>query len=114
MFLHWSVSLALLLLPFVIYRIVISPQWKVRFSDSYLQIHDFWARQWARIYALRSFIVAAAGMVIAAAPDLLVQISSLDLSWLPQPWGSTVGTAVAILLFVFRLLAVTPHEQPPE
>lgn len=114
MFLPWYVSLALLLVPILIYRFVISPQWKTRFADSYTNIHDFWARQWARIYALRSFVVATAGIVIAALPDLLVQISSLDLSWLPQPWGSTVGTAVAILLFVIRLMAVTPHERPPE
>lgn len=114
MFLHWSISLALLILPLLIYRFVISPQWETSFAESYTRVRGFWARQWARIYALRSFVVAAGGMIIAAAPDLLVHVSSLDLSFLPQPWGTNVGTAVAILLFIFRLLAVTPHEQPPK
>lgn len=114
MFLHWSVSLALLILPFIIYRLVISPQWKTSFAESYEHIPGFWDRQLARLWALRSFITASVGMWAAALPDILVQVSALDLSFLPQPWGANIGTAVAVLLLVFRLLAVTPHEQPPK
>lgn len=114
MFLPWYVSALLMILPFIIYRFVISPQWKTSFAESYENIPEFWPRQKARLWALRSFIAASASMWLAAAPDLIVQVSSLDLSFLPQPWGANIGTACGVLLFIFRLMAVTPHEQPPK
>jgi hypothetical protein len=47
----WSVAILLALV--LIYRFIISPRLRVRFSETYTEIDGFWARLWTRIYAFR-------------------------------------------------------------
>lgn len=96
----WS---ALILLALVlIYLFIISPRWKVSYSESYAYVHDFWARQWARIYTFRTPIVAALGPVLAALPDLIVLIPTLDLSWLPAPWPAWAMGASSFATIIMK------------
>lgn len=93
-------SLLLLVAPIALYVLVIRPRLDARLTDIYSHLDSFWARVWARTYAFRTFWIATFGAVLTALPDLLVQISSLDLSSLPQPWPMyvSIGTTVAITL----------------
>lgn len=93
-------SLFLLAAPFALYWFVIRPRLRMKFTDLYADIDSFWGRVWARTYAFRTFWIATLGAVLAALPDLLVQVSSADFSSLPQPWPMyvSIGTTVSIAL----------------
>jgi len=104
-------SLLLLIIPVLVYRFIISPRLRKRYSEIYVHIESFWARQWARVYAFRTFVISAMGTVLAAAPDLLVAITPLDFSTiLPQPWGLYVGTGVAIAVALMKAFETKPGE----
>ena len=108
----WSVLIVVALV--LIYRFIISPRWKVRYADSYAYVHDFWARQWARIYAFRTPIVAALGPLLTALPDLLALIPNVDLSFLPSPWAGWANGAAAFGVIILKAYETTPREEPPK
>lgn len=113
MFLNPIWSLLLLAAPFVLYWFIIRPRLKARFTETYAYLDGFWERVWARTYAFRSFIVATLGAVATALPDLLVMVSGLDLSFLPQPWPMYTSIATSVALTMIRAFATTANERPP-
>ena len=101
MFAHPIWSLLLLAAPVALYWFVIRPRLRARFTELYADIDSFWGRVWARTYAFRTFWIATFGVVLAAAPDILVAIAPLDFSQvMPQPWPMyvSIGTTTAIAL----------------
>jgi len=108
-----AASIAVLIAVVALYWLVIRPRLKANLTDLYAHLDSFWARVWARIWAVRSYSIATLGAIIAAAPDLLVRVSSMDFSFLPQPWGANVATCVAVALTLVRAFSTTPKEQPP-
>lgn len=106
----WSVLL--LLAPVALYWFVIRPRLRARFTELYAGIDSFWGRLAARLYAFRTFMIASAGAVLVALPDILVTIAPLDFSTiLPQPWGLYVGTAVAVIVAIMKAFETRPGEQ---
>lgn len=104
-------SLLLLTLPIALYFGVIRPRLKVGLTAVYADIDGFWARVWARIYAFRTFWIATTGIVVTAAPDILVTITPLDFSpWLPQPWPAYTGPACTATLALMKAFETKPHE----
>lgn len=108
-----AASLAVLLAIVALYWFVIRPRLKVAFTDLYAHIDSFWERWWLRLWSVRSYVIGVLGALAAALPDILVHVSSLDFSFLPQPWGANVGTAVGITLLIMRAFSTTPRDQPP-
>jgi len=104
-------SLLLLAAPVVVYVFIIRPRLQVRFTDLYSHVDSFWARLLARTYAFRSFVVASGGAVLVALPDLLVQVSYLDFSFLPQPWPMYVSIATTLALALIRAFDTKPGEE---
>lgn len=104
----WSVLL--LAAPIAVYWFIIRPRLEARFTELYAHLDSFWARVWARTYAFRSFFVATAGAILVALPDLLVQISSMDFSFLPQPWPMYVSIATTMALALIRAFDTKPGE----
>lgn len=112
MFLHWFWSLVLLASPVALYWFVIRPRLQARFTDLYADIDSFWARAWEYTYRFRTFWLGTFGAVMAALPDLLVQIAPLDFSSiLPQPWGGWVAGIVFILTVVMKAFETKPKEE---
>lgn len=107
----WSVAVLVALA--LVYRFIISPRLRVRFAETYTHIDGFWARLWARIYAFRTPIVAAIGPVLAALPDILVLIPTLDLSFLPQPWAAYTIGASNFAVIIMKAFETTPRTAPP-
>lgn len=109
MFAHWIWSLLLIAAPIALYWSVIRPRLKARFTDLYDRIDSLPSRLWAYTYAFRTFWIAAFGVVITAAPDLLVIISPLDFSpWLPQPWPAYTGPATTAAITVMKAFETKP------
>lgn len=112
MFLNPIWSILLLLVPVAVYWLVIRPRLKARFTEIYAGLDSFWARVWARLYAFRTFWIAVAGAVVAAAPDILVALAPLDFSEiLPRPWGLWVGTFVAVAIPLMKAFETKPKEE---
>lgn len=107
-----AASIAVLVAIVALYWLVIRPRLKVALTDLYAR-HPFWQRWGLRLWAVRSYVVGVVGALAAALPDILVHVSSLDFSFLPQPWGANVGTAVGIVILIMRAFSTTPKEQPP-
>lgn len=118
----WSFLILVALV--LIYRFIISPRLRVRFSETYTHIDGFWARLWARIVAFRSPIVAAVGPILTALPDILIFIWSLlshvipilptlDFSGLPQPWPAYANFASTSAVILMKAFETTPREAPP-
>lgn len=108
-----AVAVAVLLVPVAIYVAVIRPRLQARFVDLYADIDSFWARQWARIKAMRSYVIALAGAALYAVPELLGELTLFDWSFLPQPWSVWVSSAVSLALILARAFATTPIGAPP-
>jgi hypothetical protein len=102
----WSVAIFVALA--LIYRFIVSPRLRVRFAETYAHIDGFWARLWARVYAFRTPIVAAIGPILAALPDLLVLIPTLDLSFLPQPWPAWAMGASTFATIIMKAFETKP------
>jgi hypothetical protein len=107
----WSVLILVALV--LIYRFIISPRLKVRFAETYTEIDGWWARQWARIVAFRTIIVAALGPILTALPDLLALIPTVDLSFLPQPWPAYANTAAAFGVIVMKAFETKADPKAP-
>lgn len=104
-------SALLLIVPILVYRFIISPRLKMRFTELYGDVDSFWARVRARLYALRTFWVGVAGVLLTAAPDLLVLIAPVDFSpFLPQPWPSYTGPATSALIVLMKAFETTPGQ----
>ena len=112
MFAHWFWSLLILTIPVALYWFVIRPRLKARFVDLYANINSFWARAWARTYAFRTFVIATLGAVMVAAPDLLVQVSRLDFSFLPQPWPMYVSIGTTSAITLMKAFETKPKDEP--
>lgn len=106
-------SALILAVPFVLYFLVIRPRLRVKFTETYAHLDSFWARVWARTYAFRSFVAFAAGAIATALPDLLVLVSGMDLSFLPQPWPAWTMAATSFVQIMIRAFSTTPRDQPP-
>lgn len=103
-------SLLLLIIPFLVYWFVIRPRLQARLTQIYAGVGSFWSRQWARVYAFRTFIVTTIGALLIALPDLLVIISPLDFSFLPQPWAGWVGPICMIVIQLMKAFETRPGE----
>ena len=96
----WSV---LIVLAVVVYVYFIRPRLKARFAERYANIDGFFAKLWARIYEFHTPIVTAIGGLLIAAPDLLVQVSSMDFSgFLPQPWAGYVSPFCLMIIALIK------------
>lgn len=111
MFFHPLFSLVLLLVPVAVYWFVIRPRLRAKLTEIYT------GRGWLTwlasiLYAFRTFVIASWGVLLAAAPDLLVAIAPVDFSEiLPQPWGLWVGTGIAITIALMRAFETKPGEE---
>ena len=112
MFAHWIWSLLLIAAPIALYWFVIRPRLRARFVDLYADIDSFWGRVWARTYAFRTFWIASFGAIITALPDLLVKVSSLDFSSLPQPWPMWVSIGTTLGITLMRAFETKPKDEP--
>jgi len=111
MFLNPIWSLLLLCVPVAVYVFIIRPRLEKKFTELYGHIDSFWGRIWARTYAFRTFAIASAGALLTAAPDLLVQVSSFDFSFLPQPWPMWVSIGTTMTITLMRAFETKPGEQ---
>jgi len=105
----WSVLI--LCVPVLIYWFVIRPRLKAQFTDLYSHIDSFWARWAARLYAFRTFAIAAWAALMVAMPDLLVQIAPMDFSFLPQPWAGYVSPAALFLIALMKAFETKPKDE---
>jgi hypothetical protein len=104
-------SLLLLAAPALLYWFVIRPRLEAKFTDLYSHLDSFWARVWARTYAFRTFWIATFGAVITALPDLLVKVSSLDFSSLPQPWPMYVSIGTTLVITLMKAFETKPANE---
>jgi uncharacterized RDD family membrane protein YckC len=111
MFAHPIWSLLLLAAPVALYWFVIRPRLDAKLSEIYADLDTFWERLWARTYAFRSVVITSAGAVLAALPDLLVRISSLDLSFLPQPWAAWTMGGASVAVAVMKAFETKPKDE---
>ena len=104
-------SLLLLAGVMALYWFVIRPRLKVRFADTYSHIDGFWARQFARLHAFRSYVATLVAAVLLAAPDIAVAVAGVDLSGiLGHSWAQIVTSLLAIYLAVNRAFSTRPGE----
>lgn len=107
-------SLLILWIPVLIYFFIIRPRLKANLVELYAHVDGFWARVAARVYAFRTVALGTMGAILIAAPDLLVQVSSLDFSFLPQPWPMYVSLGFMIVQVLMKAYETKPkNEQPP-
>jgi hypothetical protein len=108
----WSV---LILLFFVgLYFLVIRPRLRAPINVLYDGIEGWWPRIKIVVYKLRTFMVALAGGILIAAPDILVHIAPLDFSaFLPQPWAAYVGPFCMMAIALMKAFETTPADNPP-
>ena len=97
-------SLLLLSVPFLVYWFVIKPRLQTGLTKIYA------GHIWAKVYAFRTFIVTTIGALLIALPDLLVIISPLDFSFLPQPWAGWVGPICLIVVQLMKAFETRPGE----
>lgn len=105
---HILLLLVLLAAPTAVYFLLLRPRLQMKYTEMYAEIDGFWARQWARVYALRSFFIASAGAIAVAVPELLQAVGGIDFSFLPQPWPGYTSAAVAIAITLNRVLSTLP------
>lgn len=103
--------LVLLAAPFAVYFLLLRPRLKMKYTEFYAEIDGFWARQWARIVALRSFFIGSAGALATAVPLLLELFLGIDFSFLPEPWPGYVAAATSIVLTLNRVLSTLPGNE---
>lgn len=104
-------SALLLAAPVALYWFVIRPRLEARFVDLYADLDSFWARAWARLYAFRTFWIGVAGVIMTAAPDLLVLIAPVDFSGvLPQPWPAFTGPVTSAIIVLMKAFETKPGE----
>ena len=95
-----------------LYWFVIRPRLEVAFSATYAHIDDFWARQWARVVAFRSYIASVVAAVLIAAPDIIVAIAPVDLSGIIGPkWAPIVSGLLAAFLAINRAFSTKPDSE---
>lgn len=111
MFAHWGWSVLLLAVPIAIYWLIIRPRLHARFTELYADIDSFWGRLWARTYAFRTFVLACITAIATAAPDLLVQVSSLDFSFLPQPWPMYTAFFFTVATTLMKAFETKPKDE---
>lgn len=104
-------SILLLAAPIALYWFVIRPRLRAKFTDLYAHIDSFWGRVWARTYAFRTFWIATGTAILTAAPDLLVKVSALDFSLLPQPWPMYTSLFFTITVSLMKAFETKPAGQ---
>jgi hypothetical protein len=72
----------------------------MKFTELYSGIDSFWGRVRARVYAFRTFWLSTLTVIVTALPDILVQFTALDFSFLPHTWPAytTAGFTIATTL----------------
>lgn len=104
-------SLTVLAVPIIIWFYVIRPRLQGRLSDTYEDVKGFWARQWARVVAFRTYVIITAGIYLSEVPALLEILGTLDLSALPEGWQSTIRICALIATLYVRARATTPASE---
>lgn len=108
----WSVLLILAVI--ALYWFVIRPRLKVRFAETYTHIDGWWARQWARVVAFRSYVAALVTAVMIASPDIAVKLLPIDLSGFVGPWWAQAWTtALTVFLAVNAAMKTKPGSEKP-
>src|SRR5687768_13991378 len=102
-------SLLLLAVPVAIWFLVIRPRLGERLTQVYADAGSLWQRIKARAYAFRTFWIGVLGVLVTAAPDLLVLAGPLDFSpFLPQPWPAYTGPATSALIVLMKAFETKP------
>lgn len=109
MFLNPIWSVLLLVAVASLYVFVIRPRLAVAFTETYAHIDGWWARQYARLYAFRSYVATAFAALAIALPDIVVAVLPIDLTWLVGPnWAPVITALLAAYLAINRGFATTP------
>lgn len=104
----WSVLL--LAGVFALYWFVIRPKAPILETRQYIE--NWWARQWARIVAFRSYVATLIAGLLVALPDILVRVAPLDFSdWIGPDWSKKVGSALALFLAVNAAFKTKPGDE---
>lgn len=113
MFAHWIWSLLLIAVMVAIYWFVIRPRLQAKITELRANVGSFWGRLLARIYAFRTYVVASVGVLLTAAPDLLVAIAPLDFSqYIGQKWAGIVGIGTTITIALMKAFETKPKDEP--
>jgi hypothetical protein len=106
----WSILIIAGLI--ALYAFVIRPRLKVAFSETYLHIDGWRARQFARLHAFRSWVATVIAGLLIALPDIIVAVLPVDLSWLiGENWAKIVTGALAAYLAINRAFATKPDSE---
>lgn len=112
MFLNPIWSVLLLCVPIAIYWFIIRPRLHAKLTELRANVDSFWGRWLARAYAFRTQVVASLGLLLAAAPDLLVAIAPFDFSpWIGERWAGLVGLGTTITIAVMKAFETKPKNE---
>lgn len=103
-------SLLLLCVPVAIYWFVIKPKLQAKLSEIYAE-DGWWNWIKSLLYAFRTPVVGALGIILTALPDLLVIVAPVDFSpWLPQPWPAYTGPITSAVIVLMKAFETKPGE----
>lgn len=113
-----ALSILAIIAPLAIYWLVIRPRLQARFADTYAQIDGWWARQWARIVAFRTWIFGAVGLVIPEIAELaqfainfLGGFNGMDVSFMPDWLAKLIRVGALIAVVWNQARKTTPEGQ---
>ena len=115
-----AISLFFILVPIVVYIMIIRPRLKARYVDTYTELDNWWARQWVRVVAFRTWIIGAIGLMLPEALDgaqyaidALQGLNGADVSFLPDWLQKMIRGLALVALLINGALKTTPNGQPP-
>lgn len=96
----WSLLIVAAVIAYIWF---VRPKLKAQFAKQYAAVDSVFECLRARLYVWHTPIVTAIGALLIAAPDLLVQVSSMDFSAiLPQPWAGYVSPVCLMLIALIK------------
>lgn len=107
-------SVLVLAAPIAIYWWIIRPRLQAKFSELYSHIDGFWARQWARIVAFKTYVIGMIGIYASELPAFFEQLQLVDLSSLPEAWQSTIRITTLVAVLLSRAYSTTPKDEPSQ
>lgn len=112
MFLNPLWSVAILLGLAALYWFVIRPKLKVSFSETYLNIDNWFVRQWTRIVAFRSWVATLLAGLMVSLPDILANVAGIDFTGIiGESYAKLVATGLAVFLAINNALKTKPDGQ---
>ncbi len=115
-----AISLFFILVPIVVYIMIIRPRLKARYVDTYTELDNWWARQWARVVAFRTWIIGAIGLMLPEVLDgaqyvidALQGLNGADVSFLPDWLQKLIRGLALVALLINGAFKTTPNGQPP-